>query len=72
MQPAVPGRLLGGRYRLLDFLARGGMASVWTGEDTLLALRVGTVAPLAAAAGVLTVTLVAAHTFTNARAAWAR
>jgi uncharacterized membrane protein YoaK (UPF0700 family) len=38
----------------------------------LLALRVGTVAPLAAAAGVLTVTLVAAHTFTNARAAWAR
>jgi serine/threonine-protein kinase len=40
MQPAVPGRLLGGRYRLLDFLARGGMASVWTGEDTLLARRV--------------------------------
>jgi uncharacterized membrane protein YoaK (UPF0700 family) len=38
----------------------------------LLALRIGTVAPLAAAAGVLTVTLVAAHTFTNARAAWAR
>ena len=40
MQPAVPGRLLGGRYRLLDFLARGGMASVWIGEDTLLARRV--------------------------------
>jgi serine/threonine-protein kinase len=40
MQPAVPGRLLGGRYRLLDFLARGGMASVWVGEDTLLARRV--------------------------------
>ena len=40
MQPAAPGRLLGGRYRLLDFLARGGMASVWIGEDTLLARRV--------------------------------
>ncbi|HSO97157.1 MAG TPA: protein kinase [Acidimicrobiia bacterium] len=40
MQPAVPGRVLGGRYRLLDFLARGGMASVWIGEDTLLARRV--------------------------------
>jgi eukaryotic-like serine/threonine-protein kinase len=40
MQPAVPGRLLGGRYRLLDVLARGGMASVWIGEDTLLARRV--------------------------------
>jgi uncharacterized membrane protein YoaK (UPF0700 family) len=38
----------------------------------LLALRVGTVAPLAAAAGVLTLTLLVAHTFTNARAAWAR
>ena len=38
----------------------------------LLALRVGTVAPLAAAAGVLTLTLVATRTFTNARAAWAR
>src|ERR1700730_17915688 len=25
MQPAVPGRLLGGRYRLLELLARGGM-----------------------------------------------
>ena len=38
----------------------------------LLALRVRTVAPLAAAAGVLTLTLVATRTFTNARAAWAR
>jgi eukaryotic-like serine/threonine-protein kinase len=40
MQPAEPGRVLGNRYRLLDFLARGGMASVWIGEDTLLARRV--------------------------------
>lgn len=40
MQPAVPGRLLGGRYRVLDLVARGGMASVWIGEDTLLARRV--------------------------------
>ncbi|HEX7581551.1 MAG TPA: YoaK family protein [Gaiellaceae bacterium] len=38
----------------------------------LLALRVGTVAPLAAAAGVVALALVATHTFTNARAAWAR
>src|ERR1700733_1494845 len=40
MQPAAPGRILGRRYRLLEHLARGGMASVWIGEDTLLARRV--------------------------------
>ncbi|MCJ7438310.1 MAG: protein kinase [Acidimicrobiia bacterium] len=35
--PAAPGRTLGGRYRLQSLLARGGMASVWLGDDTLLA-----------------------------------
>ncbi len=33
-------RILGRRYRLLDELAHGGMATVWTAEDTLLARRV--------------------------------
>ncbi|HEV3449650.1 MAG TPA: protein kinase [Acidimicrobiia bacterium] len=40
MEPAAPDRILNGRYRLLRPLARGGMASVWLGEDTLLARRV--------------------------------
>ncbi len=40
MDPAAPDRVLGGRYRLIRHLARGGMASVWLGEDTLLARRV--------------------------------
>ena len=35
--PAAPGRTLAGRYRLQSLLARGGMASVWLGDDTLLA-----------------------------------
>jgi serine/threonine-protein kinase len=38
--PAAPGRVLDGRYRLDALLARGGMASVWIGEDSLLARRV--------------------------------
>jgi len=38
--PAAPGRVLGGRYRLDALLARGGMASVWTAQDSLLARRV--------------------------------
>ena len=40
MEPAAPDRTLGGRYRLLRLIARGGMATVWLGEDTLLARRV--------------------------------
>ena len=32
--------MLSGRYDLLEHLARGGMASVWVAEDTLLARRV--------------------------------
>ncbi|HEY6318192.1 MAG TPA: protein kinase, partial [Acidimicrobiia bacterium] len=40
MEPAAPDRTLGGRYRLLRPIARGGMATVWLGEDTLLARRV--------------------------------
>ena len=39
-QPIAPGTLLGNRYRLLEHLARGGMASVWIADDTLLARRV--------------------------------
>jgi eukaryotic-like serine/threonine-protein kinase len=39
-KPAAPGRLLDGRYRLDSLVARGGMASVWSAEDALLARRV--------------------------------
>jgi serine/threonine-protein kinase len=39
-EPAAPGRVVGGRYRIVELLARGGMASVWIAEDTLLARRV--------------------------------
>jgi eukaryotic-like serine/threonine-protein kinase len=47
--------VLSGRYKLLEHLARGGMASVWIADDTLLARRVAvkTLHPeLAADAGV--------------------
>ena len=40
MEPAAPDRTLGGRYRLVRRIARGGMATVWLGDDTLLARRV--------------------------------
>jgi serine/threonine-protein kinase len=33
----APGRVLGGRYRLDQEIAHGGMATVWRGEDPLLA-----------------------------------
>jgi serine/threonine protein kinase len=35
-----PGRVLAGRYRLDQLIARGGMASVWLGRDELLGRRV--------------------------------
>ncbi|HEV2993779.1 MAG TPA: serine/threonine protein kinase, partial [Acidimicrobiia bacterium] len=38
--PPHPGRVLDGRYRLTSPVARGGMATVWDAEDTLLARRV--------------------------------
>ncbi len=34
------GRVLGGRYRLLEEVARGGMAQVWAAEDPVLRRRV--------------------------------
>jgi tRNA A-37 threonylcarbamoyl transferase component Bud32 len=37
---AAAGRVLGGRYRLDEELARGGMAVVWIAEDPLLSRRV--------------------------------
>ena len=40
MDQTAPDRTLGGRYRLVRPIARGGMATVWLGEDTLLARRV--------------------------------
>ncbi|HUF83537.1 MAG TPA: protein kinase, partial [Acidimicrobiia bacterium] len=39
-ETVVPGRVLGGRYRLNHELARGGMATVWVAEDPLLSRRV--------------------------------
>jgi serine/threonine protein kinase len=36
----TPGRVLGGRYRLVHEIARGGMAAVWEAHDTLLDRRV--------------------------------
>lgn len=39
-QTLAPGRVLGSRYRLDQEIARGGMATVWRGEDPLLARAV--------------------------------
>ncbi len=39
--------MLGGRYRLVGFIAGGGMAEVWEGYDTLLARPVAVKLPLA-------------------------
>ena len=36
----APGRVLGGRYRLVEEVARGGMARVWAAEDPILRRRV--------------------------------
>ena len=36
----TPGRVLGGRYHLVEPLARGGMASVWIADDPVLSRRV--------------------------------
>ena len=38
--PLEPGRVLGGRYRLEDEIARGGMGTVWRATDPLLAREV--------------------------------
>jgi serine/threonine-protein kinase len=40
VRSVAPGRVLGGRYRLDAEIARGGMATVWRGEDPLLARAV--------------------------------
>ena len=40
MSQTEPGRVLAGRYRLDQLIARGGMASVWLGRDELLGRRV--------------------------------
>lgn len=38
--PVAPGRLLGGRYRLEELVASGGMAQVWKGTDEVLRRQV--------------------------------
>jgi serine/threonine-protein kinase len=40
VRSVAPGRVLGGRYRLDAEIAHGGMATVWRGEDPLLARAV--------------------------------
>ncbi len=40
MELTTPGRVLGGRYRLVSPIARGGMATVWVADDPVLSRRV--------------------------------
>ena len=40
MELTTPGRVLGGRYRLVSPIARGGMATVWVADDPILSRRV--------------------------------
>ena len=40
MDLTSPGRVLGGRYTLVEPLARGGMATVWIADDPVLSRRV--------------------------------
>ena len=40
MELTTPGRVLSGRYELVEPLARGGMATVWIADDPVLSRRV--------------------------------
>ncbi len=40
MELTAPGTVLGGRYRLVSPIARGGMATVWVADDPVLSRRV--------------------------------